>query len=118
MTSKMYAHATRLSSFRRASRLAETAGFPAEGLRQVDGSRVDMLHGDGNRRLHVLGEPCGRRGGHAASPCSLTLSASFSQTTPTMITASQTVWISVKGWSSKALPKPAAPTEPMPAQTA
>ena len=65
---------------------------------------VDMVHGEGDRLLHESREPLGRFANHQACPRSLALSASFSQTTPAMMTPSQNAWISVNGWSSRMLP--------------
>ena len=50
--------------------------------------------------------------------CSFALSASFSQTTPPMMTASQRARIGVRTSSKKMGARRAAPTAPMPAQTA
>lgn len=50
--------------------------------------------------------------------CNLGLSASLSQTTPPMMTASQKARIGVRTSSKKTGPKSAAPTAPMPAHTA
>lgn len=76
------------------------------------------FHGEGDCLLHELLVAGRTIGGHQARPWSLALSASFSQTIPAMMTASQNAWPSVSGWSSRMLPKTAAPTEPMPAHTA
>ena len=78
----------------------------------------DMVQGGGNDLFHQLRVRDFGFGGHHARPCSLTLSASFSHTTPAMITANQKVCAMVSGWSSSTLPNTAAPTEPIPAHTA
>src|SRR5690606_12534761 len=46
------------------------------------------------------------------------LSASFNHTTPAMMRASQTAWPGESAWPRNTLPNTAAPTEPIPAQTA
>ncbi|TCN37119.1 hypothetical protein EV665_12388 [Shinella granuli] len=79
---------------------------------------VDMIHGEGDDLLHESRVARRGFGDHQACPRSFALSASFSQTTPAMMTPSQNAWINVSGWSSRMLPKTAAPTEPIPAHTA
>ncbi|GAB2187792.1 hypothetical protein LAB1_51020 [Roseibium sp. LAB1] len=58
---------------------------------------VDMVHGEGDRRLHELAQGPGMFRTHQAVSESLALSASFSQTTPAIMTPSQTAWINVSG---------------------
>ncbi len=48
----------------------------------------DMVHGEGDRLLHEPNVVLGRAGNHQACPWSFALSASFSQTTPAMMTPS------------------------------
>lgn len=58
---------------------------------------MDMIHGEGDRFLHELCVAGRAISDHQPYPWSLALSASFNQTTPTMITANQNAWISVSG---------------------
>lgn len=99
-----------------------TAGIDHKG-REGDATAMHVLCGVGYGLFHALREAPGEVGCHHAQVLllrawNLILSASFNQTTPPMMTASQNAWVSVSGWSSKTLPKAAAPTEPMPAHTA
>ncbi len=87
------------------------------------------LHGHargGSEREHAAGERRGLQGhrvdpvAHAPveEPCNLGLSASLSQMTPPMMTASQKARTGVRTSSKKTGPKTAAPTAPIPAHTA
>lgn len=62
-----------------------------------DSAIMDMIYREGDRRRHELRVAGRMIAGHQACPWSLALSASFNQTTPTIMTASQNAWISVSG---------------------